>query len=322
MAQEIHECISLTRVDPWMYLLFVSYEEGAGDEAPGQMYRIDLKESNAKLQAVFNCNDLVRQAWSSPQGSLWLSSQNGNMYTSAKVQWPEPEQKSLSVDGFEKISWTATTLPKPASKNHKPQLGAIWGSSDNDVFVEGYGGHIYHWDGKVWKEVFTARSQIRAFTGSSPSNVFAVGEKGLILHFDGSKWSELALPAGVPATTNFTDGCMTANHELLACSINGYVLKGSAKGLELAGHDDSLQFSGIRTLQGRRILAAKSAGVFELSDDGTLTGIKTNLTAYNVVAGGENLYLLGVTKNPKPGFITYNPASADLPWSYMGFDIG
>lgn len=74
------------------------------------------------------------------------------------------------------------TLPQ------KHNLGGIWGSSGDNIFVVGEAGTILHYNGKSWSVMDSGTTVgLEAVWGSSPNDVFAVG--GIILHYDGHQWS-------------------------------------------------------------------------------------------------------------------------------------
>ncbi len=320
-TKHITEITSIARSGHWMYMLFLDYEEGYGDEAPGQIYRLDLRGENPEqIEQVLNSNDAIRYIWTSPQGSLWASSQDGTMYTNAKVQWPKPTDEDLDFECLiSHMKMTATTLPDLKDKGYSPSLGVIWGSSDQDVYVTA-GEHIYHWNNKEWKQVHSAQGDINAFAGVKES-VYAVGNKGVLLHFDGKKWNELKLPAGVDSKIHFTDCCLDSDGSILICSNDGVVIKGSAaKGFQILAQNDELQFSGIEVLDSQIILAAKSAGAFELKNGkfALMTKGKT-YTIYEAIKGGDSLYFVGHDGNDDPGFIFFEPDNEEAPWSFLFF---
>ncbi len=86
-------------------------------------------------------------------------------------------------------TWTPMTTPNPNFR----ALRAIWGSSDQDVWVVGQRALLWHYDGATWSEVAVpataAGNDLAALWGTTSSDVFAVGAFGTILHFDGAMWT-------------------------------------------------------------------------------------------------------------------------------------
>jgi hypothetical protein len=82
----------------------------------------------------------------------------------------------------------------PASMRQQ-NLIAIWGSSQNDIWVAGGFGScvFYHYNGTTWTEInyyyTVGYSAVGKIWGTSANDIFAVGNDGHIMHYDGSNWS-------------------------------------------------------------------------------------------------------------------------------------
>lgn len=58
----------------------------------------------------------------------------------------------------------------------------VWGSGANNVYVVGYDGVIWHYDGVSWLKMESGTSRkLKRIWGSSPNNVFVIDEDGTIL---------------------------------------------------------------------------------------------------------------------------------------------
>lgn len=127
-------------------------------------------------------------------------------------------QNSTGPDGQTdpcQLVWTADTLLYPGSV--QTMMGAIWGSSANDVYTVGHcdcstSGTMYHYDGKVWEPVKLSQTVggplkgaifLKHVFGFSPRDVYAVGEKtvhsydepyGVIIHYNGHTWEDIDIP--------------------------------------------------------------------------------------------------------------------------------
>jgi hypothetical protein len=72
-----------------------------------------------------------------------------------------------------------------------------WGSSPNDVFIVGSGGHIAHYDGiKFTQMTSNTLKNIESVWGTSGNNVWAAGfnpstAESVLLHFDGTSWTSI-----------------------------------------------------------------------------------------------------------------------------------
>lgn len=69
------------------------------------------------------------------------------------------------------------------------RLRALWGASDNDVWVVGDGGLILRWNGiDVTRVDSPTYADLSDVWGSGPGDVWATGY-GALLHWDGARWS-------------------------------------------------------------------------------------------------------------------------------------
>ncbi|HEU5469258.1 MAG TPA: hypothetical protein VFV67_01290 [Actinophytocola sp.] len=316
MSERISEIVAIIPRDGALYLLFVDYEEGDGGNGVGHIQRTD-GERHTVLEAVLSTNDILRAFWGSPTGALWASSEDGNVWTSASVRWPEPRQDGLdSVAHDPTLRWTVTTLPDLREEGYAPTLGPLWGTGDADVFVAVHRGHIYQWNGEEWRQTFTAPGEVRAFAGTGPHDVYAVGENATLLHYDGNAWSTMENPAGGTADETFTGCCIGPDGALLACSMDGRLLHGTAGGLIALAHDDDLQLYDVATLDDRVILTAGRNGVVEFRNQ-ALVSLRDTFHALKVTAGKDKLYFVDATSEPV--YIEYDPAHPTMPWARISF---
>jgi hypothetical protein len=71
----------------------------------------------------------------------------------------------------------------------EPNLTAIWGASDTDIFAVGSGGAILNYNGTAWSRMTSGTSNdFLAIYGTSSSDVWAVGSD-VLAHFDGTSWN-------------------------------------------------------------------------------------------------------------------------------------
>ena len=105
-------------------------------------------------------------------------------------------QQVLRLDG---------DLWRPKAISPRANMFNLWGSSTSDIFIAGSRGHVYHYDGTLWRTEFKApdEQQLRDVRGFSSGKVVVVGGSYL-LHggpavayvFDGKDWTQLKTPAG------------------------------------------------------------------------------------------------------------------------------
>jgi hypothetical protein len=80
-----------------------------------------------------------------------------------------------------------TTWTRAAALDQFPT--AIHGRAPDDVWVVGFGGATWHWDGKIWRSIPTGAHQnlYAVWTGAS-DDVWANGERGVRFNWDGKAW--------------------------------------------------------------------------------------------------------------------------------------
>lgn len=314
MSVRISEIVSVVPAREGVYLLFLDYEDGSGVSGFGQIYRTDGARQTA-LEGVLSTNDALRSMWRSPSGALWAASEAGNVYTNASVEWAKATQTDLDFESADEVApWTVTTLPD-LREGHAPTLGALWGTSDADVFVAGVGGHVYHWNGKLWRQVYTARREITAFAGTGQNDVYALGEGATLSHFDGQAWKAIPRLKGTRGD-DYTGACVTSDGRLLVCTQQGRLLRRSATGWKTLAVNEEYSFEGVALLGDRVFLAANEAGVIEF-DDGALTVARSTFAPSSVMPGGSKLYFLDVAS--ERSYIEYDPSNTEAPYARIRF---
>ena len=89
---------------------------------------------------VLATNDTLRTMWASPQGSLWVASASGSVGTTAEVSWPSPTSGADYKTMGPSPEWHVTDLPRVKISGLRPNVTALWGTSDSDVYAGTYGG--------------------------------------------------------------------------------------------------------------------------------------------------------------------------------------
>jgi hypothetical protein len=316
MTEVINEIVHLAETESCLYALVVHYEEADGGNGVGLVLRTDgAREGDT--ETVLTTNDYLRSMWVSPSGAVWLSSEDGNVWTNAKVRWPKSKDPELDFDSFDAtMKWQVTTLPNPQDLGHPPNLGAIWGTDDSNVYTAASNGPIYQWNGKAWNQVHTAIGTIRAFSGTSAQDVFAVGENGALLHFDGSTWRALSNPEGGRNDELFTGVNMSPDGSVYICSQDGRLLHGSASGLVALSQDSDLPLRGLAFVGKRLLLAAAEKGAAELQQS-TLAVIKSNFHSTFITAGRGRWFFLDAST--QTCYIEYDPRQSEAPWWKVTF---
>lgn len=320
MAQEskvrqIREIVAARVSGDYIFMVMLVYWETEAAAAVGQVVRTGRGRGSAFTWDL-NTNNQLRNLWCSPQGSLWVGSTDGNMWTTAKVTW-QPPPDDTEYDASQALApWSVTKLPNMQRHGIKPIMTSVWGTSDDDVHVGTFEGGVYHWNGLAWRQVFTdVTSAINHIHGSAADDVYAVGEQGLILHYDGRTWRRLPYPGDGGTSDGLTGVRALRREEAYICGRAGRILHGSSRGLEVFGEFDPA-FYGIAPFQERLLLAAGDHGVWELVGN-QARAIKETFGAVGVFEGSDVVFFVEPTQ-AVPAVIEYDPALPSQ-WVRRGF---
>lgn len=73
----------------------------------------------------------------------------------------------------------------------------VAGTDVDDVWVVGWSGRVFHWDGARWAQPFTGvTAEVEVVVASSRDDVSVVTTTGDLFHFDGARWEAVA-PLGL-----------------------------------------------------------------------------------------------------------------------------
>jgi hypothetical protein len=121
-----------------------------------------------------------------------------------------------TVRRFNGATWTDMSPPGA----WMPLYG-VGGTSDNDVFVVGILGTIYHWDGTDWSSMASGTSEnLWGVFAIASNNVFVTGFNGKILHYDGTSWSSMTSGS----TEHLKRIWGTAANDVFTVGTNGAIL--------------------------------------------------------------------------------------------------
>jgi hypothetical protein len=305
-----------------LYLLRIDYEEGDIASAIGHVFWSNgLRQQGEVLTQVLATNDTLRTMWAAPSGSLWVASSNGSVGTTAMVRWPPPTSGADYLTLGPSPSWSVTDLPRVRATRLPPNVTALWGTADSDVYAGTYGGHIYRWDGTAWLQVFegpgAGNGTIQAF-GGAPNDVYAVGKEGTILHFDGRAWRRLRVPDPPNGHELFTGVLRAPDGDVLISSSGdrGRLLHGSVSGGLAEFGRYSIHLIDMAPL-GDRVLFATGDGAAELIGR-DVKMIKSNFRTASMSPGKRRVFFIEPAQE-QPRFVEFDPAKADAPWWRMTY---
>lgn len=108
------------------------------------------------------------------------------------------------------VTWDLTARPlcsnelaPHALRWESPILGngplwGAWGSAWNDVWMVGFNGSVWHWDGRDWTDTSPGHDlELMGVWGSRKDDVWAVGLYGSIIHWNGHTWAKWLTPYAI-----------------------------------------------------------------------------------------------------------------------------
>jgi hypothetical protein len=300
-----------------VYFLVITYYAADPGKAAGYLFKRTVGTSE-RASNILATNDTLRTLWCSPSGDLWLTSTTGLVWSTANLPWPqnvsEPDLEFEVPEGD--LAWRHIALPAQAHNDLPPNATAIWGTSNDDVYVGSFGGVVYHWDGTGWGQYFSSIGEsIGMIRGTDADNVYAIGYGSTILHFDGANWRIVGDPDGASTNDTLTGIVFTGSVNALICgkSRGGRLLRGNASGFTVVGRY-GLPFIGVARVHDRIVFAAGKGGVAELTDAGVVV-LRDDLIPWSVAEGENHLYF---TETPgKAGYSELNLISGQ--WRRLSY---
>jgi hypothetical protein len=307
-----------------VYYLTADYEEADIGHAVGTVFKTSgARDEEDAPEMVLSSNDTLSGLWLSPDGSLWVSSATGKVATTASVPWDAAGSGDgvgySEEDGG--LSWAVKALPPVKSTGLPPNITALWGIDDENVFVGTHGGHIYQWNGKDWRQTHEGPGRgdgtLGAFGGPAANDVFAAGRQGTLLHFDGAGWQAVLVPGESNGRETFTAVQVLPTDEVLISSAGsqGRLLHGGAQGLTEFGRYE-VPLIGMALLDDR-VLFATGDGCAELVGRDVKV-IKDTFQTVNVFPGRDRVFYVEAEQE-YPGYVEYVPAEDEAPWWRMAF---
>lgn len=254
------------------------------------------------IQTCLGINFQLNAMWSSENGHLWVVDDQGDVFTNASINFKQPPFERLKFNsGSFDIKWNVTEV-------FKGQLNAIWGTTDEDVWVTSFAGPAFHWDGQSWAK-YTLSKAPNAIDSSASDDVYVVGYNGNIHHFNGSAWNKITLPSGIPQLDAFTDVKVLSRDKVFITGRSGCLLVGNAKdGFTDIGSAKSSWY-GVGAIEERIFLAGGEQGIFELID-GQFVCLKDKGQPVGVFETPNAINFIPAEQQPNPWFVRYEPGAS------------
>jgi hypothetical protein len=307
----IQHIISVTPGASGFYMVETEYPETDALNAVGKVLRAEW-DPEGDAVCLLNTNDTLSCMWRSPSGALWIGSARGNVWTNAPVTFTSHRMPSLQYEVLDKrLDWKVTTLPNMEGLNYRPNITAIWGTADSQVFAATYKGIIYRWDGAQWTQAKVASVCLNHIHGSSSKDIYCVGFDSVILHYDGARWSRVPYPDNAPAGEVLTGVRVRPTGDVLICGRGGTILEGRAPAFRVLAREKA-SFYGLALFNDNVFLAGGESGVWQMSNAQPLI-IKPNVKAVGVFESPNVLFFIEAAQEPRPRVVEHDP-NKDAPW--------
>jgi hypothetical protein len=308
----IEHIISVQADEDGYYMIETIYPETDALNAVGQVIQTKW-DAEGDYDCILNTNDTLAAMWRSPAGNLWIGSSRGNVWTTAPVSWPAHRMQGLQFEvAGSHFKWSVTTLPNMATLNYRPNVTAIWGTDDANVFCATYKGIIYHWDGINWLQMPTGtESCLNHIHGSAKDYIYCVGHDAAIFHYDGQGWSRVSYPGDASENEVLTGVRVLETGQVFVCGRGGTILQGGGQDFKVLARYTA-SFYAIGSFQNRFFLAAGDSGVWELEDD-KASVIKSTVPAVGIFESPKFLFFIKASQEPRPCVVIYDPTDS-TPW--------
>jgi hypothetical protein len=312
----IQNTLSIVPAPDGLYILIAVYPESDALNASGQVLHHRMDEE-ALTRCVLNTASPLAAMWSSPSPALWVGGGDGTVWTTAAVDWaPVPGLLFEILDPG--LPWKITRLPNLSREGYKPNLTAIWGTSDTDVFCSTASGAIYHWNGVAWTESPSGfETGMNGLHGTGPADVYCVGYGGAVSHYNGQAWQPVAVTGIMPRTTIVTGVRALAPHQVYLVTNRGSLLTGDSKGFSPLATAEA-KFMGLANFRGRLFLCSSPGGAWELVGN-QIVQVKSNFSATDVYEVADRLYFIETEQPQGPSAVVYAPHRQGSPWKRIVF---
>jgi photosystem II stability/assembly factor-like uncharacterized protein len=179
----------------------VYYSRGAGDIEHTADYGITWtteRPSAGTAQLAAGLATPTGELWAVGGAGMILHSHVGDgswttlpAPTSADLNavWENPATGSLFIAGAYGLVMVSHDGGASFSQLSVPSFNGgfygLWGAADDDVYVAGDSGGLFHFDGSEWKpESVNTTDSFKAMWGSSATDVYVVGNSGTLLHLE------------------------------------------------------------------------------------------------------------------------------------------
>jgi len=168
-------------------------------------------------------------------------------------------------------------------------ITAIWGYSDNEVYVIGDAGQVRRFDGRDWTDMsIEGGGYLYAISGVQGRALYVCGDRGQLYRHDGKAWRRLDVGTDV----DLYGVCATELEEVLVCGRSGFAAQWSSETLTRLTGDPSRDYYDVVRFRNEVYFAAGDKGTDKL-DGRTIASFKDKALASKLSATDRYLCACG-----------------------------
>lgn len=307
--------IVLSGSQEW-HILTTVYPESDALNPGGQLLRHVL-DRDEDTRSVLSTSKPLAAMWRSPRKQMWLGSSDGYVWTTSEVRWPR-EDNGGEIDQSQH-KWYSMPLPELQGSSLRPNITAIWGSSDSNVFFATASGAIYRWDSQEWSHSPNPGSgSLTKLHGISPDNVYAVGYEATILHWNGNVWRRIkAVDIDADITIITGVAVQRKSGRVFAVTNRGQILHRERDEF-VRKEQAAAWFTGLVAWKGELAISSMD-GAWLYSEKNGLRKIKENIAATDVMVVRDDLHFIESEQPIGPAVIEYQAKRLARAWQRIIF---
>lgn len=298
-----------------LHVLTTIYPESDALNPGGQLLQVSGLEEDSR--SIVSTSRPLAAMWRSPRKQLWLGSSDGYLWTTAKVPFNE-NIEGVDLRDDQNWTWASASLPELEGADGRPNITAIWGTSDSNVFFATASGAIYLWNGnKLSLSLEGGGGSLTKIHGASSNDVYAVGYEATLLHWNGKHWRHIATNLDRDVTI-ITGVAVQKSGKAYFVTNQGQLLFRHRLGrrLTLLGSAET-RFTGLVAWKG--VLAASSTHGAWLYSKKRLRQIKDNFNATDIMVVQHELHFIESEQSMGPSVIEYKASRQKAPWQRIVF---
>ena len=298
-----------------LHVLTTIYPESDAVNPGGQLLEVSGAIENSR--SILSTSSPLAAMWRSPRKQLWIGSADGHIWTTAPIPFDETIE-GVDLENEQNWTWATTRLPENQGQDRSPNITAIWGSSDSNVFFATASGAIYLWDGKQWSlSMAGGGGSLTKIHGVNAKDVYAVGYAATIVHWNGEEWRHIETDLDRDTTIITGVAVQKSGKAYFATNRGQLLFRSSHHGELIQLEKTTAWFTGLVAWKG--VIAASSKNGAWLYSKKTLRQIKDNFNVTDVMVVGHDLHFIEAEQAMGPSAIEYKARRKKRAWERIVF---